>query len=410
MSRNRLLFAVASAVAATEAAVLLLRPRSDSVGAVPVAARDYFSADELIRARTFRRGQRRIALASMAIDTAILVALVRRPPRAHAAVVAAAMGAGMSVAGLPLGAWSRVRGKRVGLVTQGWGGWAADVAKAQAISAPLSAGGGWLVVAAMRRFGDRWWLPGAGGLVGTGVLALVAGPTLIDPLFNDFTPAEPGLRARVQGLAHAAGVPVDRVLVMDASKRTTASNAYVTGLGPTKRVVLYDTLLRDFTDAEVDFVVAHELAHVRHRDVQRSLALVAVAAPATVWAIAEGAAALGETTRGPASGGLLRPLRAAVDGPPPAPQALPAVVLSAGLVAPVVGVVSNGLSRAVERRADRFAMRLVGDPQAQIAFQRGICVRNVAEPAPPRWVQVVYGTHPTTLERIAMAEAAASGS
>jgi STE24 endopeptidase len=123
---------------------------------------------------------------------------------------------------------------------------------------------------------------------------------------------------------------------------------------------------------------------VRHRDVPRSLVLVAVAAPATVRAVALAADALGNS--------------------------LPAVVLASGLISLPVGVVTNGLSRAVERRADRFALDLVGDPRAQISFQRGICVRNVAEPEPPRWVQLLYGTHPTTLERIAMAEASASGS
>lgn len=337
-----------------------------------------------MRARRFRRGQRTVSLASAAVDVGLLIVLARRPPAGNPAVVAAGMSVGMSVAGLPLAAVARVRAKRVGLVTQGWSGWAADFAKTQAISAPLSAAGGWLVVAGQRRFGERWWLPGAAGLLGTGVLALLAGPALIDPLFNDFEPAEPELRARVERLAAAAGVPVDRVLVVDASRRTTASNAYVTGLGPTKRVVLFDTLLRDFSADEVDFVVAHELAHVRHRDVQRSLTLLAVTAPATVWAIAEGAAALGDT--------------------------LPALVLAAGAVAPLVGVVANGLSRAVERRADRFAMRVVGNPQTQVDFQRGVCLRNVAEPEPPRWVQVLYGTHPTTLERIAMAEDSASAS
>jgi STE24 endopeptidase len=320
-------------------------------------------------------------LASTALDSGLLVALVRRPPRGHPAAVAAGMGLGMTIAGLPLAAAARARGVRAGLITQSWRGWAEDVAKTQAIAAPLSAGAGWLVTAAMRRYGTRWWLPGAAGLLGTGVLALIAGPTLIDPLFNRFEPAEPDLRARVEALAAVAGVPVDRVLVMDASKRTTASNAYVTGLGPTKRVVLYDTLLKDFSEAEVDFVVAHELAHVRHRDVQRSLVLLAVTAPATVWAIAEAAAALGGS--------------------------LPAVVLAAGLVAPPIGIVANGLSLAVERRADAFAMDAVGNPRTQIEFQRGICLRNLAEPDPPRWVQVLYGTHPTALERIAMAEEAA---
>jgi STE24 endopeptidase len=290
------------------------------------------------------------------------------------------------VLGLPLAALARRRAVDVGLITQGWRGWAGDLLKAQAISAPLSAAGGALVVAGMRRFGDRWWLPGAGGLVGLGVLSLVAGPTLLDPIFNRFEPAEPELRDRVEGLAERAGVRVDRVLVMDASRRTTASNAYVTGLGPTKRVVLFDTLLRDFDPAQVDFVVAHELAHVRHRDVPRALGLLAVAAPALTWTIARLSGARADA------------------------GALPRLSLAAGVVAPLFGILANAVSRRAERRADRFAMDLVEDPRAQIAFQRDICVRNVAEPEPPRWVRVVFGSHPTTLERIAMAEAAASAS
>jgi Zn-dependent protease with chaperone function len=349
-------------------------------------ARDYFSAEEIGRAHRFRRGQRAIMLASTAVDVAALATLVRRPPSGPPAAVAAGMGAGMTVLGLPLAAAARQRAVRVGLITQGWRGWATDLLKAEAISAPLSAAGGALVVAGMRRFGERWWLPGAGGLVAVGVLSLLAGPTLLDPVFNTFEPAEPGLRERVQRLAAAAGVRVDRVLVMDASRRTTASNAYVTGLGPTKRVVLYDTLLRDFEPAQVDFVVAHELAHVRHRDVPRALGLLAAAAPALMWSVAR-------LSRGRADA-----------------SALPRVTLAAGAVAPLFGILANTVSRRAERRADRFAMALVEDPKAQIAFQRDICVRNVAEPEPPRWVRVVFGSHPTTLERIAMAEAAASAS
>jgi STE24 endopeptidase len=379
-----LTLSLAAAVAATEAAVLLLRPRSAAPRPAPVAARDYFSPAEIDRARRFRRGQRALGLASAALDTAILTALVRRPPQAHPAAVAAGLTVGMTVAGLPLSAVARARGVRVGLVTQSWGGWAVDLVKAQAVTAPVAAGAGALLDLGKRRFGERWWLPGAGGLLGFGVLSLLVGPALLDPLFNRFEPAPADLRARVEALAESAGVPVDRVIVMDASKRTTASNAYVTGLGPTKRVVLFDTLLRDFSEAEVDFVVAHELAHVRHRDVQRALVMLAVTGPATVRAIAAVAEELGDS--------------------------LPATALAAGLVAIPVGMVSNRLSRAVERRADRFAIDLVGDPRTQIAFQRGICVRNVAEPEPPRWVQALSGTHPTTLERIAMAEAAASAS
>lgn len=352
-------------------------------------ARDYFSDAELGRARRFRRGQRALMLAGTALDAAALAALVRRPLEGSPAVVAAGMGAGLTVLGLPLAAAARERSVRVGLVTQSWRGWAGDMAKAQAVSAALSAAGGTLLVAGMRRYGDAWWRPGAGGLVGVGVLSLLAGPTLLDPIFNRFEPAEPDLRARVERLAAAAGVPVDRVLVMDASKRTTATNAYVTGLGPTKRVVLYDTLLADMSPDEVDFVVAHELAHVRHRDVLRGLGLLAATAPALTWSIAR----------------LARILGAPADG-----RALPAVALAGGLVATPFGMLASVFSRRMERRADAFAMGLIGDPRTQIAVQRALCVRNVAEPEPPRWVRIVFGSHPTALERIAMAERAASAS
>jgi len=331
-------------------------------------------------------------LVGTALDAAVLTTLVRRAeaiPPTSPAVAAAGLGAALTVLGLPLSAAARERSIRVGLVTQSWRGWSADLAKAQAISAGLSAAGGAVLVAGMRRYGDAWWRPGAGGLVGVGVLSLVAGPTLLDPIFNRFEPAEPDLAERVARLAEAAGVPVDRILIMDASKRTTASNAYVTGLGPTKRVVLYDTLLRDMSPEEVDFVVAHELAHVRHRDVLRGLGGLAVAAPALTWSIAR----------------LARTMNAPADG-----RALPAVALAAGIVATPFGMVANFFSRRMERRADAFAMGLIGDPRTQIAVQRSLCVRNVAEPEPPRWVRIVFGSHPTTLERIAMAEAKASGS
>jgi STE24 endopeptidase len=353
-------------------------------------ARDYFSTAELSRARRFRRGQRAIMLAGTALDTAALVGLARRREQLAAAppwAVAAGLGAGLTVLGLPLSAVARQRSIRVGLITQSWRGWAGDVVKAQAISAGLSAAGGALVVAGMRRYGERWWLPGAGGMVAVGVLSLIAGPTLLDPIFNEFEPAEDELRERIEALAADAGVPVDRVLVMDASKRTTASNAYVTGLGPTKRVVLYDTLVRDLQPDEVDFVVAHELAHVRHRDVQRGLALAAVSSPALMWSIAR----------------LARRMGARPDG-----GALPTLALAAGLVATPFGMLTNGFSRRMERRADAFAMDLVDDPRTQIAVQRELCVRNVAEPEPPRWVRLVFGSHPTTLERIAMAEQASA--
>ena len=132
----------------------------------------------------------------------------------------------------------------------------------------------------MRRFGRDWWAPGAAAVAGFALVFTYLGPVVLDPVFNKFTPLPAGAtRDDVLELARKAGVDVGEVYEVDASRRTTAANAYVTGIGHTKRVVLYDTLLKDFTPAETRLVVAHELGHVRYRDVPHGLLWLALVAP-----------------------------------------------------------------------------------------------------------------------------------
>jgi Zn-dependent protease with chaperone function len=400
MDRTRLELpsAVVAAVAAAEAGALLLRPREDPIEPAPVREDEHFSAEEIARAKAYRRPQRALALAGMALDTGALAALVVRPPRAlrrrrrrpvaAAAATWAALTAGLTVAGLPLSALSRRRALKVGLATQSWPAWGVDVAKATAIGAAFSAGGAAAGVALMRRLPRTWWVPGAAVAIGFGVLTTWLGPVVLDPMFNRFTPLPEGeARADVLELAERAGVEVGEVYEIDASRRTTAANAYVNGIGATKRVVLFDTLLRDFSRDEVRLVVAHELGHVRHRDVPRFLVFLALAAPATMLAIAHATE-------------LLVP-----EGEPPGPRTVPAVALAAMLVGAPVSAVFNQLSRRIEARTDEFALRLTDAPEPFIAFERGITVKNVAEPEPPRWARLLFGSHPTTLERIGAAVA-----
>ncbi len=382
------------ALGTADLAARLLAPCEEAIEPEPVDLRSQFSAQEIERGARFARPQLALALSRAAVDAAALCLLVRRPPRRLLSRFAApvpdgvAAGAAMSVAlslpPLPISALARRRAISVGLVTQSWRGWGVDLLKASAIQAGLAAASGGAVVAVTRRYPRRWWAPAAGGSVVFGALFATVAPVVLDPLFNDFTPLPEGqTRSDVLELARAAGVKVGDVYSVDASRRTTAANAYVTGLGPTKRVVLFDTLLDRYNRDEVRVVVAHELAHVRSRDVPRSVLFAAVVAPA-------GALALQRLSW------ALSPERGT-------PGALPALALSAALVSAPIGLIGNRLSRAVERRADAYSLELAGSPDAFVSFERAIALQNVVDLDPPRWVTSLLATHPSTAERIGAA-------
>ena len=378
----------------------MLAPRTRAIEPVRIEPRSYFTSAEIERGKRFARGQLALGLAGSACELGALAALVTAPLRLPkrlgdgpwaGAAVAAGLSAGSTLMGLPLGALSRRRSIAVGLVTQSWRGWAADVAKSSAIGTSLAAGGGAVVVALTRRYPRSWWAPAAAGAVGASTLFATLGPVLLDPIFNDFTPLPEGeTRTDVLDLASAAGVRVGAVYSVDASRRTTAANAYVTGLGPTKRVVLYDTLLDRYSRDEIRLVVAHELAHVRHRDVPRGLAFAAIVTPAGALAAQRLAASLAPGREGTAG-------------------ALPALALAAAVVAAPVGVISTRLSRAIERRADALSLELTGAPEAFISFERRIALQNVADLDPPWLVSAMLASHPPTTERIGAAVAFAGG-
>jgi STE24 endopeptidase len=393
--RSRWLPALLATLAAAEAGARLLAPRTRTIKPAQIEPRSYFTSEEIDRGKRFARGQLALGLAGSALDLAALVAVVKSPRRlarlgdgpGGAAAAAAGMSIASTLAGLPLAALSRRRALKVGLVTQSWQGWMADHLKQTAIGAPLAAAGGGVVVALTRRYPRTWWLPAAMGSLGVTTLFAALGPVVLDPIFNHFTPLPDGeTRSDVLELAAAAGVHVGEVFSVDASRRTTAANAYVTGLGPTKRVVLFDTLLDRYTRDEIRLVVAHELAHVRHRDVPRSLAYAAIVVPAGALAVQRLSWSLAPERRGTAG-------------------ALPALALATAVVAAPVGVIASRLSRAVERRADALSLELTDAPEAFISFERRIAIQNVADLDPPRLVSTLLATHPPTTERIGAAVA-----
>jgi STE24 endopeptidase len=397
--------AAVAAVLVAEAAAWLLRPRETPIAPAPVATADYFTQAQIDRGRSYADGQLWLFVAGLGIQGGALIVLALGHPRGlrrrierlaghpvrGAALVGAGLSVGLTVVTLPTAIAAHERAVSYGLSTQDLGSWLGDAAKSTAIGAALAAGGAALLMALVRRFERRWWIPGAVAATLLAALFTWLAPVLLAPLFNKFKPLPESspARAEVLALGRRAGVDIGEVYRVDASRRVTALNAYVDGLGPTKRVVLYDTLLKHADRPELRSVVAHELGHVKHDDVPRGLLFVALVAP------------LGLLFARELAGALTR--RAGID--PGAPAALPAYALAIGLTSLLLTIPGDQLSRQVEASADTFALRLTHDPHALISLQRRLAISNVGDPDPPGLVTALVGTHPSTIDRIGAAVA-----
>jgi STE24 endopeptidase len=276
---------------------------------------------------------------------------------------------------------------KYGLSVENWRLWVWDRGVNWAIT---SLGVGVLaivLVALAKRWRQGWWLPGAivAALLVLGVS--FAYPVLIEPRFNNFTSMPAGaLRNDFLKLAAEDGVPVKDVLVADASKRTTALNAYVSGFGSTRRLVVYDTLLKDTPPAQVRLVVAHELGHAAEDDVLHGT-LIGVLG--TAFGITLLYLLLGARIADPRRTALLVAL----------------IVAGTTLASPI----QNLVSRKIEARADYHSLRLTNDPQDFVAMQHDLAVRNISGLDPSRWRYWMFASHPTAPERIAMGRAWAAG-
>jgi STE24 endopeptidase len=293
---------------------------------------------------------------------------------------------------LPLSFWrGHVRERRWGFSTQTAGGWLLDRAKGFAVAAFLSAVAVLAFVALARALPGAWpaaAAPGAALLV----LALgFAAPIVLEPLFNRFTPlGDPALTGELRALAERAGVPVRDVLVADASRRTRRENAYVSGLGGTRRIVLFDNLLDASEPRQIRLVVAHELGHRRARHVERGTLLAMAGAAAVVlvlWGLLSWPA-------------LLEAI--GVSGPSD-PRVAPLLFLVVGIFELIGLPLGAALSRRWEREADRSSLELTRDPQAFESAHRRLARANLADLEPPRAVYALLFSHPTPPERIAAA-------
>ncbi|WP_185844449.1 M48 family metallopeptidase [Nonomuraea sp. WAC 01424] len=287
----------------------------------------------------------------------------------------------------PLGMWFETIMRDYGLSTQDWAGWTADRLKNTGVSVVLLAIM-LLALVALARKVRRWWIPAAVGAFALTVGVSYVYPVVFEPLFNDFTSMPQGtLRTELLAMAERDGVPVEDVLVADASRRTTALNAYVSGFGATRRIVVYDTLLKA-PESEVELVVAHELGHAKHADVLDGTLLGGLLA---------GFGAIGLFL-------LVGPLRRrtgiASVADPRAVGVLMGVMTLASLVSDPA---QNLITRHVEARADVHALDLTRDPATFVAMQKRLAITNISDLSPDAVEYVLYASHPSSPERIAMA-------
>jgi STE24 endopeptidase len=302
----------------------------------------------------------------------------------------AAFEVGLRVLTLPFAVLLRRQLLAYGLSTSSWPAWALDLVKGEAVDVVAVSLAMLVLVGCARRW-QRAWPAVAGGLAAVLVLlGSFAYPLVVEPLFNHFEPLPDGsLKTGVLALADAEGVDVDEVLVADASRRTTTLNAYVSGIAGSRRVVLYDNLVDDLPEDQALSVVAHELAHAKHDDVVTGTVL---GAAGTCFAIGLLGLVLGAVRRrgGPGS---------------PADRAVVPLVLALYAVATLLSSpVQNTISRQIETRADVDALRATDDPASFVELQRQLALRSVADPTPPGWEHLWFGSHPTVLVRTALAD------
>ena len=269
-------------------------------------------------------------------------------------------------------------------------GWLADQAKAFGIGLVLGGGAAELIYWLIRAWPVRWWIPA--GLVFTIVIVALTNlaPVLLLPLFYSMKPLDrDALRARLLALADRAGARVLGAYEWGLGGKTKKANAALTGLGSTRRILVSDTMLAEYTDEEIEVVLAHEIAHHVHGDIWKGIAFESALVLAGFYA-----ASIALRAWADAAG-----LRGTADV-----AGLPLLLLAAGAVSLVAVPAGHAMSRAFERRADRFALDLTGNPAAFISAMRRLGAQNLAEEHPSRLAQWLFYSHPPMRERIETAQ------
>src|SRR5574337_19427 len=402
-----LLALVAAAISLDRQALGGDDPRSDPHVSFADKARQYFTAQELATGTTYARGQYLLYGVRTALTLGLFALLTLSPLSAKIRDLSVSVAGGrvwltIGVFGLllallyhavifPVSLYGNfLREHTFGLSRQTFAAWAWDYTKGILITAGILLPLLILLYTFIRRDPVRWYLPV--WVIVILVMSLLAelSPILLDPLFHTFRPVQnKELVERIRALTDRAGLTVGPILEMDASRKTTKTNAYFTGLGRARRIVLYDTLIATSTPEEVELVVAHELGHWRRHHIWKGMAISAVSALAAMWLIARLLNVAADSGRF----GFIHPAD---------PVSLPFLLLLLLVLTILTTPIQMAISRSFERDADLESLRLTDNPEAFIASEVTLARSNLADIEPPRVIVWLLYTHPPVLERIAM--------
>jgi STE24 endopeptidase len=342
------------------------------------------------KAARYHRLRRRASFASGAAVVAVLAALLWWRPPIAAVPYVLLVAVVCELVSLPAAFYrGHVLERRFGLASETAAAWLADHAKAFGVRTAFGLAGVWVVYSLIRWTPWLWWLPAAVAASLATVLFARLAPVLLLPLFFTFKPLErPQLAERLAALSTKAGIRVLGIYEWVLGAKTRRANAALTGSGSTRRILVSDTLLADYTDDEIEVVLAHEIGHHVHRDIPKALAVEFVLLLVSFYAAAGTLAA------------LWQPLALAA---PSDLRGLPLLLLVVGGVLTLATPIVNALSRWNERRADRFALALTGREDAFVSAMRRLGSQNLVEENPSRATVWLFHTHPPIEERIAEA-------
>jgi STE24 endopeptidase len=359
------------------------------------------------KAKEYSRIQRRLMLVDLVLGALYLVVVIAAgwhtslrdailaritSPFLSVLIFALALGLPYSLLDLPLSFYSGyILPHRFGQSTQTIGSWIVDLIKSLALSGVF---GGILlsiVYWLLRAAPGLWWLYAGGVMLLFTVVISALNPVLFAPLFYKFVPLDDDeLARRLTALAGQSGIEVAGVYRFDMSTRTKSANAAVIGLGATRRIILGDTLLESFTHDEIETVLAHEFAHIIHKDMPLALVINSVLTLISLWAVhlvlGWGVGAFGLT-------GIADP------------AGMPVFALTVGAISLIAMPLGNAFSRWRERMADQYALENTGKSQSFADAMVRLANQNLGEIDPERWEVILLHSHPPIADRIAMAKA-----